>query len=201
VHTHASRARMRVTVPLRVTSRGQHAAGAAPATMRTRLVSMAWLGGIAVLLVVFQHQFRDPDAVVAAYVCSVITPTLAAPRNAVAIQIGRQRTETVGLGGNTPRWGHGNMQCGIYLRKLWASRHVSKIGALEATYYLLQPWPQLVGSLHATSWRVFCRIVRRRREWFKARRNAEFLTDIEVHSPPAPVGGIQVVRAIMGGSS
>jgi hypothetical protein len=168
------------------------------------------------------------------------------------------------------RWGQGNMQCGIYLPRLWASRHVSKIGALEATYYLLQPWLQLAGSIvypfplvvflanylrnpslmtawlaqgwlmlfalyfilgpgpylawgaayrrckreadvigaiglgfgyslyvlmfYITSWRAFCRIVWRRREWFKTRRNAEFLTDIEGHSPPAPVGGIQVIR-------
>jgi 1,2-diacylglycerol 3-beta-glucosyltransferase len=174
------------------------------------------------------------------------------------------------------RWGQGNMQCGIYLPRLWSSRHVSKIGALEATYYLLQPWLQLVGSIvypfplavflanylrnpslmtawlaqgwlmlfalyfilglgpyltwgamyrrcerqagvtaaiglgfgyslyvlmfYVTSWRAFCRIVRRRSEWFKTRRNAEFLADIESQSPPATVGGIQVIREIMGGN-
>jgi 1,2-diacylglycerol 3-beta-glucosyltransferase len=161
--------------------------------------------------------------------------------------------------------------------RLWASRRVSKIGALEATYYLLEPWPQLAGSIvypfplavflanylrnpsamtawlaqgwlmlfvlyfviglgpylawgavyrccerqagvigaiglgfgyslyvftfYVTSWRVFCRIVRRRREWFKTRRNAEFLSDIGVHRPPAPAGGIQVIREIAGGNS
>jgi exosortase/archaeosortase family protein len=79
VHTDASRTRIRVTVRPRVTSRGRHAAGAAPATTRTRLVFMAVLAGIAVLLVVFQHQFRDLEAVIAAHLCSVITPTLAAP--------------------------------------------------------------------------------------------------------------------------
>jgi 1,2-diacylglycerol 3-beta-glucosyltransferase len=175
------------------------------------------------------------------------------------------------------RWGQGNMQCGVYLRRLWASRHVSKIGALEATYYLLQPWLQLAGSIvypfplavflanylrnpslmtawlaqgwlmlfalyfilglgpylawgaayrrcerqasaigaiglgfgyslyvlmfYVTSWRAFCRIVSRRREWFKTRRNAEFVTDIESESEPAPPGGIEVIREIMGGSS
>jgi exosortase/archaeosortase family protein len=52
---------------------------ATPATMRIRLVPMTVLAGIAVLLVVFQHQFRDLEAVVAAHLCSVITPTLAAP--------------------------------------------------------------------------------------------------------------------------
>ena len=79
MHTDASRTRARVTVLLRVTSRGRHAAGAAPATMRIRLVPMAVLAGIAILLVVFQHQFRDLEAAVAAQLCSVITPTLAAP--------------------------------------------------------------------------------------------------------------------------
>jgi cellulose synthase/poly-beta-1,6-N-acetylglucosamine synthase-like glycosyltransferase len=44
------------------------------------------------------------------------------------------------------RWGQGTMQCGIYLRHLWTSRHVSRLGALEATYYLSQPWLQLVGT-------------------------------------------------------
>ena len=44
------------------------------------------------------------------------------------------------------RWGQGTMQCGAYLRQLWTSRHVSKLGALEATYYLVQPWLQLIGT-------------------------------------------------------
>jgi exosortase/archaeosortase family protein len=79
VHIDAGRTRRRVTGPRSVTSRGRHAARAAPATMRTRLVPMAVLAGIAVLLVVFQHQFRDREAVAAAHLCSVITPTLAAP--------------------------------------------------------------------------------------------------------------------------
>jgi 1,2-diacylglycerol 3-beta-glucosyltransferase len=174
------------------------------------------------------------------------------------------------------RWGQGNMQCGIYLPRLWASRYVSKIGALEATYYLLQPWLQLAGSIvypfplavflanylrdpslmtawlaqgwlmlfalyfilglgpylawgaayrrcerqtgviaaiglgfgyslyvlmfYVTSWRAFCRIVRGRREWFKTRRNAEFLADLDSQSPPTPADGIQVIEEIMGGS-
>jgi 1,2-diacylglycerol 3-beta-glucosyltransferase len=38
------------------------------------------------------------------------------------------------------------MQCGAYQRPLWTSRHVSKIGALEATYCLVQPWLQLIGT-------------------------------------------------------
>jgi exosortase/archaeosortase family protein len=79
VHIDAGRTRGRVTGPRSDTSRGRHAARAAPAIMPTRLVPMAVLAGIAVLLVVFQHQFRDLEAVVAAHLCSVITPTLAAP--------------------------------------------------------------------------------------------------------------------------
>jgi 1,2-diacylglycerol 3-beta-glucosyltransferase len=45
------------------------------------------------------------------------------------------------------RWGQGTMQCGSYLTRLWSSRNVPTIGALEAGYYLLQPWLQLLGSL------------------------------------------------------
>lgn len=45
------------------------------------------------------------------------------------------------------RWGQGTMQCGVYLRRLWTNQHVSLIGALEATYYLFQPWMQLIGTL------------------------------------------------------
>jgi 1,2-diacylglycerol 3-beta-glucosyltransferase len=175
------------------------------------------------------------------------------------------------------RWGQGTMQCGSYLRQLWTSPHVSAIGALEATYYLFQPWLQLVGTfvypvplavfianymagpaqmrawlvaggwmivvyylalgagpfiawgpayrkrfeqridlvsalglgvgyslfvllLYVSSWRALVRILRGRNEWFKTRRNAEFLGDAEPRSQPAPVGGIQVIREIMGGN-
>ena len=45
------------------------------------------------------------------------------------------------------RWGQGTMQCGMYLRQLWTSPYVATLGALEATYYLMQPWLQLVGTL------------------------------------------------------
>lgn len=45
------------------------------------------------------------------------------------------------------RWGQGTMQCGRYLRQLWESPYVSTVGALEATYYLFQPWMQLAGTL------------------------------------------------------
>jgi 1,2-diacylglycerol 3-beta-glucosyltransferase len=154
------------------------------------------------------------------------------------------------------RWGQGTMQCGLYLRQLWSSPHVATLGALEATYYLMQPWLQLVGTLvypipaavffanyaagpaamrswltgggwmlllfylvagvgpfvlwgplyrrqcerrisitasiglgigyslfvlifYVTSWRAFWRILRHREDWFKTRRNAEFISDIE----------------------
>jgi cellulose synthase/poly-beta-1,6-N-acetylglucosamine synthase-like glycosyltransferase len=152
------------------------------------------------------------------------------------------------------RWGQGTMQCGVYLRQLWTSPHVSVLGALEATYYLLQPWMQILGTIvyplpigifvahwltqpftmeswlrsggwmimalyliggagpfvlwgpiyrrkserrtgllrsiglgfayslyvfifYITSWRAFVRILRRRNEWFKTRRNAEFQSE------------------------
>jgi cellulose synthase/poly-beta-1,6-N-acetylglucosamine synthase-like glycosyltransferase len=45
------------------------------------------------------------------------------------------------------RWGQGTMQCGSYLPRIWASRNVTTVGALEASYYLIQPWLQLVGTL------------------------------------------------------
>jgi 1,2-diacylglycerol 3-beta-glucosyltransferase len=45
------------------------------------------------------------------------------------------------------RWGQGVMQCIKYLPKLWNSRHVSNIGALEVGYYLFQPWLTLLGTL------------------------------------------------------
>lgn len=175
------------------------------------------------------------------------------------------------------RWGQGTMQCGIYLRQLWTSRYVSTVGALEATYYLFQPWLQLAGTLvypvplavfianymagptqmsawvmaggwmivvyylalgvgpfvawgpmyrrrcepkvdlaaalglgvgyslfvlilYVTSWRALVRIVRGRSDWAKTRRNAEFMTEMELRSRPAPAGGIQVIREIMGGN-
>jgi 1,2-diacylglycerol 3-beta-glucosyltransferase len=161
------------------------------------------------------------------------------------------------------RWGQGTMQCGLYLRQLWRSPHVTTLGALEATYYLLQPWLQLVGSIvypiplivfianyaagptamrgwilgggwmllifylvaglgpfvlwgpiyrwncernismvraiglgfgyslfvlifYVTSWRAFSRIIRHREDWFKTRRNAEFISDIKQTGQEAP---------------
>jgi 1,2-diacylglycerol 3-beta-glucosyltransferase len=45
------------------------------------------------------------------------------------------------------RWGQGTMQCGAYLPRIWASRQVTTIGAIEASYYLVQPWLQLLGTI------------------------------------------------------
>lgn len=45
------------------------------------------------------------------------------------------------------RWAQGTMQCMRYLRRLWASPHVSLLGKLEASYFLFQPWLLLVGSV------------------------------------------------------
>jgi 1,2-diacylglycerol 3-beta-glucosyltransferase len=169
------------------------------------------------------------------------------------------------------RWGQGTMQCGVYLKHLWTSKHVSRIGALEATYYLSQPWLQLIGTVvypipivvfiinyvtdptaisswvqtggwlalayyliggfgpfviwgplykrrcepdlsvahamglglaytcyvlifYVTSWRAFTRIVLRRREWFKTRRNAEFIGDFRTAVP----GAVTLLREITG---
>jgi len=44
------------------------------------------------------------------------------------------------------RWGQGTMQCCTYLPRIWASPHVTSAGVFEATYYLLQPWLQLLGT-------------------------------------------------------
>lgn len=80
MHVDASRPRMRAAAPFRIAPRGRHAAGAAPHGSRNRLLVVAVLGGIAVLLLVFQYQFRDLEAAAAARLYGVITPTLAAPR-------------------------------------------------------------------------------------------------------------------------
>jgi 1,2-diacylglycerol 3-beta-glucosyltransferase len=172
------------------------------------------------------------------------------------------------------RWGQGTMQCGMYLRQLWTSPYVATLGALEATYYLLQPWLQLVGTLiypipaavfianyaagptamsawmlgggwmilgfyllagvgpfvlwgtlyrklyerqisvaasiglglgyslfvlifYVTSWRAFGRIIRHREDWFKTRRNAEFLSDIELPGQMEPPA-LEMISAMMG---
>ncbi len=171
------------------------------------------------------------------------------------------------------RWGQGTMQCGTYLPQLWSSPYVTKLGALEATYYLVQPWLQIVGTIvypipaavflanyatgpsaisnwlisggwmllffylavgigpfvlwgpiywwrcergvgiiraiglgigfsffvlifYVTSWRAFLRVIRRREDWFKTRRNAEFLSDTEHEGQRTPA--LHVISAMMG---
>jgi hypothetical protein len=79
------------------------------------------------------------------------------------------KSRTVGLGGNGQ----------------WRPLHVPAIGASEVTYYLFQPWRQLVG---VTSWQAVG-IVRGHSEWARARRKAEFLIKTEFCIRPAPVGG------------
>lgn len=175
------------------------------------------------------------------------------------------------------RWGQGTMQCGVYLRQLWTSPFVTTIGALEATYYLMQPWLQLVGSVvypvpaavfianyaagparmsgwmvgggwmivlfylmagvgpfvlwgpvyrrhcerhismakavglgigyslfvlifYVTSWRAFTRIIRHREDWFKTRRNAEFISGIELGGQPAPAA-LEMITSMIGGNN
>lgn len=173
------------------------------------------------------------------------------------------------------RWGQGTMQCGRYLGQLWRSPHVSALGALEATYYLVQPWLQLLGTFvypipavvffanyaqgpqqmqawllqggwmvlifylslglcpfimwgpiyrkrcepdisliravglgfgyaafvlifYVTSWRAFFRILAGRREWFKTRRNAEFIPEFDYSGQLAPGGALQLLTETMG---
>ncbi|MEZ0090852.1 glycosyltransferase family 2 protein [Streptacidiphilus sp. EB129] len=45
------------------------------------------------------------------------------------------------------RWGQGTMQCASYIPQLWRSPNIPTIGVLEATYYLLQPWMQIIGTI------------------------------------------------------
>jgi exosortase/archaeosortase len=80
VHADASRPRMRATVPVRASHRGRHAAHRVSYNPGGRLLTIAVLAGIAVLLLVFQYQFRHLEAAAAARVYSAVMPTLAAPR-------------------------------------------------------------------------------------------------------------------------
>lgn len=45
------------------------------------------------------------------------------------------------------RWGQGVMQCGRYLPDAWNSPKLTTLGALEVSYYLLQPWLTLLGTI------------------------------------------------------
>lgn len=43
------------------------------------------------------------------------------------------------------RWCHGGMQCSKYLGKIFESPYFSNIGAIECSYFLLQPFIQILG--------------------------------------------------------
>ncbi|GAA1315739.1 glycosyltransferase family 2 protein [Leucobacter albus] len=45
------------------------------------------------------------------------------------------------------RWAQGTMQCARYLKRVWTTPAISNIGALEITYFLLQPWIQILGTI------------------------------------------------------
>lgn len=45
------------------------------------------------------------------------------------------------------RWGQGVMQCGRYWRQVWSSNSIPNLGLIEMSYYMLQPWLTLVGTL------------------------------------------------------
>lgn len=45
------------------------------------------------------------------------------------------------------RWGQGVMQCGRYWRPVWSSNTVPNIGLIEMSYYMLQPWLTLLGTV------------------------------------------------------
>lgn len=45
------------------------------------------------------------------------------------------------------RWAQGTMQCFRYLPRIWTTMRVSNFGAMELTYFLLQPWLQILGTI------------------------------------------------------
>jgi cellulose synthase/poly-beta-1,6-N-acetylglucosamine synthase-like glycosyltransferase len=45
------------------------------------------------------------------------------------------------------RWCQGTMQCMRYLSKTWRSPYLSNAGVIEISYYLIQPWLWLVGTV------------------------------------------------------
>lgn len=45
------------------------------------------------------------------------------------------------------RWAQGSMQCLGYLPRVWASPHFTNAGLLEVTYFMAQPWLQILGTL------------------------------------------------------
>jgi cellulose synthase/poly-beta-1,6-N-acetylglucosamine synthase-like glycosyltransferase len=45
------------------------------------------------------------------------------------------------------RWAQGSMQCFRYLPRIWRSPHFSNAGLFEITYFMLQPWLQILGTI------------------------------------------------------
>ena len=70
---------------------------------------------------------------------------------------------------------------GPIYRRQW-ERRMSVLGAIGLgvgySFFIL--------IFYVTSWRAFSRIIRRREDWFKTRRNAEFMSDIELAEGEIP---------------
>jgi hypothetical protein len=79
VHADASQTRMRDMVAVRLPS-GTARRSQCLVQLRNRLLAITVIAGIAVLLLVFQYQFRHLEAAAAAWLHGAVTPTLAAPR-------------------------------------------------------------------------------------------------------------------------
>jgi 1,2-diacylglycerol 3-beta-glucosyltransferase len=45
------------------------------------------------------------------------------------------------------RWAQGSMQCLRYLPRIWASANFTNMGLFEVSYFMAQPWLQLVGTV------------------------------------------------------
>ncbi|MFF5794688.1 glycosyltransferase [Paeniglutamicibacter sp. NPDC012692] len=45
------------------------------------------------------------------------------------------------------RWSQGTMQCNSYLKRIWLNPNVTNLGALELSYFLIQPWVTLLGTV------------------------------------------------------
>ncbi|QNE35284.1 glycosyltransferase family 2 protein [Leifsonia shinshuensis] len=45
------------------------------------------------------------------------------------------------------RWSQGTMQCFRYLPKIWGSSRLGNLGAMELSYFLMQPWVQVLGTI------------------------------------------------------
>ncbi|MFF4404804.1 glycosyltransferase [Streptomyces sp. NPDC001262] len=45
------------------------------------------------------------------------------------------------------RWAQGTMQCMRYLPRIWRSTKLGNLSVLEITYFLMQPWLQILGTL------------------------------------------------------